>query len=133
MAEAKTRKNTFFAWISIKQMNRDYRLDARLRSQKYIDRAAELAHHARTGQGQRPQLPLSSNVYLTAPLGALNVDFEFVFRDLVTEPKQNRCPTQIPYLFLVCVVAAASWVICSDDVYKYGMYQGMRFARRRDS
>jgi len=26
----------------------------------------------------------------------LNVDFEFVFRDLVTEPKQNRCPTQIP-------------------------------------
>jgi len=29
-------------------------------------------------------------------LGALNVDFEFVFRDLVTEPKQNRCPTQIP-------------------------------------
>jgi hypothetical protein len=39
----------------------------------------------------------------------LNVDFEFVFRDLVTEPKQNRCPTQIPYLSLVCVVAAASW------------------------
>jgi hypothetical protein len=37
---------------------------------------------------------LSSNVYQTAPLGALNVDFEFVFRDLVTEPKQNRCPTQ---------------------------------------
>jgi hypothetical protein len=29
-------------------------------------------------------------------LGALNVDFEFVFGDLVTEPKQNRCPTQIP-------------------------------------
>jgi hypothetical protein len=49
-------------------------------------------------------------------LGALNVDFEFVFRDLVTEPKQNRCPTQIPYLFLVCVVAAASSVICSDDI-----------------
>ena len=29
-----------------------------------------------------------------------NVDFEFVFRDLVTEPKQNRCPTQIPTSFL---------------------------------
>jgi len=47
-------------------------------------------------------------------LGALNVDFEFVFRDLVTEPKHNLCPTQILCLFLV--VAAASWVICSRVV-----------------
>ena len=38
------------------------------------------------------------------------------YSDLVTEPKQNRCATQIPYLFLVCVVAAAFWMICSDDI-----------------
>jgi len=60
-------------------------------------------------------------------LGALNVDFEFVFRDLVTEPKQNRCPTQIPYLFLVCVVAAASWVICPDDIYKLEVCRGIKY------
>ena len=36
MAEPKTRKNTFFAWISIKQMN-EFRLTSRQRQRAGID------------------------------------------------------------------------------------------------